>query len=71
MPTITRFLGLLLALATAALAVVLALAYLVSPQTRTFVVPVDPSVLTSARPLAPPAPVATGSVTGGTDTPAP
>jgi len=74
MPTITRFLGLLLALAAAALAVVLALAYLVSPQTRTFVVPVDPSVLTSARPLAPPtpaAPITTGAVTGGPDTAAP
>lgn len=60
MPTITRFLGILLTLAAAGLAAVFALAYLVGPQTRTFVVPVDPSVITSARPLAPP-PAATGA----------
>jgi hypothetical protein len=73
MPTITRFLTLLLTLGAICLAAVLALAYLVSPHTRTFVVPVDPSVLTSARPLSPPpaAPIATGAVDAGTETSAP
>ena len=54
MPTITRFLGFLLALAALAMAAVLALAHLVQPETRTFSVPVDPSVLLGARPLTPP-----------------
>ncbi len=53
MPTITRFLGFLLALAAAATAAVLALAYLVQPEPRTFTVPIDPSVLSGARPLSP------------------
>jgi hypothetical protein len=76
MPTITRFLGYLLALATVAIAAVLALAYLVSPQTRTYVVPIDPSVLAGARSLAPPAPppvvadpMATGTVGGAAEAP--
>lgn len=56
MPTITRFLGYLLALAAVAIVAVLALAYLVSPEARTYVVPIDPSVLAGARPLNPPAP---------------
>ena len=56
MPTITRFLGFLLALAIVATAVVLALAYLVKPEPRTFTVPIDPSVLSGARPLSPPPP---------------
>lgn len=54
MPTITRFLGFLLVLAAIATAAVLALAYLVTPEPRTFTVPIDPSVLKSARPLSPP-----------------
>lgn len=54
MPTITRFLGLLLLLAAAATAAVMALAYLVTPEPRTFKVPIDPAVLSKARPLAPP-----------------
>ena len=54
MPTITRFLGFLLALAALAMAAVLALAHLVQPETRTFSVPIDPSVLAGARPLTPP-----------------
>lgn len=53
MPTITRFLGFLLALAALAMAAVLALAHLVQPETRTFSVPIDPSVLAGARPLTP------------------
>ncbi len=73
MPTITRFLTLLLTLGAICLAAVLALAYLVSPHTRTFTVPIDPSVLTSAKPLSPPPapPIATGAVEAGTETPAP
>ena len=63
MPTITRFLGLLLLLAAAATAVVLALAYLVTPEPRTFTVPIDPAVLSRARQLAsPPAPAVIGPV---------
>lgn len=54
MPTITRFLGFLLVLAAIATAAVLALAYLVKPEPRTFTVPIDPSVLKGARPLSPP-----------------
>lgn len=54
MPTITRFLGLLLVLAAAATAAVLALAYLVTPEPRTYTVPIDPSVLSGARLIAPP-----------------
>lgn len=54
MPTITRFLGFLLVLAAAATAAVLALAYLVTPEPRTYTVPIDPSVLAGARPLSPP-----------------
>jgi len=54
MPTITRFLGFLLVLAAAATAAVLALAYLVTPEPRTYTVPIDPSVLSGARPLSPP-----------------
>jgi hypothetical protein len=56
MPTITRFLGFLLALVIVATAVVLALAYLVKPEPRTFTVPIDPSVLSGARLLSPPPP---------------
>lgn len=54
MPTITRFLGFLLVLAAIATAAVLALAYLVTPEPRTFTVPIDPSVLKGARLLSPP-----------------
>lgn len=54
MPTITRFLGFLLVLAIAGTAAVLALAYLVKPEPRTFTVPIDPSVLSGARLLSPP-----------------
>lgn len=54
MPTITRFLGFLLVLAIAATAVVLALAFLVTPEPRTYTVPIDPSVLSGARLLSPP-----------------
>lgn len=56
MPTITRFLGYLLALASLVIVAVLVLAYLVTPEARTYVVPIDPSVLAGARPLNPPAP---------------
>ncbi|MBS1180844.1 MAG: hypothetical protein H6Q99_724 [Proteobacteria bacterium] len=66
MPTITRFLGFLLALAVAATAAVLALAFLVTPEPRTFTVPIDPAVLSGARLLSPP-PVAASPV--GTDAP--
>ncbi|WP_370676555.1 hypothetical protein [Pleomorphomonas sp. PLEO] len=59
MPTITRFLGFLIVLAAAATAVVLALAYLVTPEPRTYTVPIDPSVLSGARLLSPPPPVPT------------
>lgn len=67
MPTITRFLGFLLVLAAVATAAVLALAFLVTPEPRTFTVPIDPSVLSNARPLPPPAastpePAVTGSI---------
>ena len=54
MPTITRFLGFLFVLAAIAMAAVLALAYLVTPEPRTFTVPIDASVLSGARPLSPP-----------------
>lgn len=54
LPTITRFLGFLLVLAIAATAAVLALAYLVKPEPRTYTVPIDPSVLSGARLLSPP-----------------
>ena len=64
MPTITRFLGFLLVLAIAATAAVLALAYLVKPEPRTYTVPVDPSVLSGAKPLSPPpAPITTTAAT--------
>lgn len=53
MPTITRFLGFFLVLAALATAAVLALAYLVTPEPRTFTVPIDPSVLSGARRLSP------------------
>lgn len=54
MPTITRFLGFLLVLAATATAAVLALAYLVTPEPRTYKVPIDPAVLSGARLLSPP-----------------
>lgn len=66
MPTITRFLGFLLVLAIAATAIVLALAYLVKPEPRTYTVPIDPSVLSGARLLSPPpAPAATTDPAAG------
>lgn len=61
MPTITRFLGFLLVLAAAATAAVLALAYLVTPEPRTYTVPIDPSVLSGARLIAPPPAPATAT----------
>lgn len=61
MPTITRFLGFLLVLAAAATAVVLALAYLVTPEPRTYTIPIDPSVLSGARLLSPPPPPVTAT----------
>ncbi|MCM5556551.1 hypothetical protein [Pleomorphomonas sp. JP5] len=66
MPTITRFLGYLLLLAAIATTAVLALAYLVAPEPRTFTVPIDPSVLSDARPLSPPpaAPTPDPAITG-------
>lgn len=54
MPTITRFLGFLLVLAATATAAILALAYLVTPEPRTYKVPIDPAVLSGARLLSPP-----------------
>lgn len=75
MPTITRFLGFLLVLAAVATAAVLALAYLVTPEPRTFTVPIDASVLSAARPLSPPPaapipdPATTGSVESATASP--
>ncbi|MCM5554351.1 hypothetical protein [Pleomorphomonas sp. NRK KF1] len=71
MPTITRFLGFLLLLAAIATAAVLALAFLVTPEPRTFTVPIDPSVLSEARPLLPPAtPTPDPAVTGSVEKPA-
>ena len=68
MPTITRFLGFLLVLAAIVMAAVLALAYLVTPEPRTFTVPIDASVLSGARPLPPPAaPVPDPTTTGSVD----
>ena len=69
MPTVTRFLGFLLVLAAIATAVVLALAYLVTPEPRTFTVPIDASVLSGARPLSPPpaAPMPDPTTTGSVD----
>ncbi|WP_036838602.1 hypothetical protein [Pleomorphomonas oryzae] len=64
MPTITRFLGFLLVLAIAGTAAILALAYLVKPEPRTYTVPIDPSVLSGAKLLSPPpAPVTTTPAT--------
>lgn len=69
MPTITRFLGFLLVLAAIVMAAVLALAYLVTPEPRTFTVPIDASVLSGARPLPPPpaAPVPDPTTAGSVD----
>ena len=70
MPTITRFLGFLVVLAIVGTAAVLALAYLVKPEPRTYTVPIDPSVLSGARPLSPPpAPAATTPATTDPATP--
>ncbi len=65
MPTITRFLGFLLVLGAAAVAIVLAFAFLVKPEPRTYTIPIDPSVLSGARLLSPPPPpvAATPAVT--------
>lgn len=72
MPTITRFLGFLLVLAIAATAAVLALAYLVKPEPRTYTVPIDPSVLSGARLLSPPpAPITAPPTTTDPAAPAP
>jgi hypothetical protein len=69
MPTITRFLGFLLVLAIAATAAVLALAYLVTPEPRTFTVPIDPAVLSGARLLSPPPVAANPAGADSTDQP--
>lgn len=69
MPTITRFLGFLLVLAALATAAILALAYLVKPEPRTYTIPIDPAVLSGARPLSPPP--APAAITPATTEPAP
>ena len=56
MPTVSRFLTFILVVAGLALAVVLALAYLVPPDTRPMTAPVDAAVLGAARPVDPPSP---------------